>query len=133
MVNYITPYSRIRNSLNINSSNNEVVATIKFDDLEKIIRTFLLSINVDEIWYRISYPDIDKAIRAGTIESAREHFIRDGYFEGRLPFAMTVDENWYLSTYEDIRSAVADGIFLSAEEHFVSHGYEEGRVPCKLI
>lgn len=132
-MNYIPPYSQIKNSFSINSSKGEVVASIKFDEFEKFIKTLLLAVSVDEIWYRINYPDIDEAIRSGTIESAREHFIRDGYFEGRLPFPMTVDEKWYLSTYEDIGSAVADGVFPSAEEHFVSHGYEEGRVPCKLI
>jgi hypothetical protein len=40
--------------------------------------------------------------RGGVIKSAREHFISDGYFEGRLPFEMKVDETWYLDQNPDV-------------------------------
>lgn len=131
-MSYIPPYAQLRGKLNLHNSKGDLTATVRFDDLEMFIRYLLRSTAFDESWYRTTYPDIDAAIADGLVESGREHFIRDGYFEGRLPFAMTVDEDWYLSHYADIRSAVAAGIFPSATEHFASHGYAEGRIPSNL-
>jgi len=132
-MSYIPPYSQLREKITINPSKDGLAAKIKLDDIENFIRHLLFAIPVNENWYRKTYPDIDQAIEQGLIASGREHFIRDGYFEGRRPFAMTVDEDWYLSTYEDIASAVAARVFPSAKEHFASHGYEEGRLPCRLF
>jgi hypothetical protein len=40
---------------------------------------------VDEEWYRRTNPDVDAAIRKGTIPNAKFHFIDSGYQEGRKP------------------------------------------------
>jgi hypothetical protein len=132
-MNYVPPFSVIRGSFSMITSKGDVVATIKYEELINIIRNFLAAIDVDEEWYCRNYPDIAAAIQAGQISSAREHFVKDGYFEGRLPFAMSVDEDWYLKTYSDIGDAVQQGSVASASEHFASFGYEEGRFPFKVI
>jgi hypothetical protein len=132
-MNYVPPYSKLREKFSVNSKSKELNVNIKLEEIEKFIRLILLAIPVDEAWYRRTYPDIDEAIERGLIRSGREHFVRDGYFEGRRPFAMTVDEDWYLSNYDDIASAVSAGVFPSARDHFASHGYEEGRMPCRLF
>lgn len=40
---------------------------------------------VDENWYLTSYPDVAAGIKAGTIDSASDHYLTTGRKEGRLP------------------------------------------------
>jgi hypothetical protein len=128
-MHYLPPYARLREKLNLKSINGEVHATIKLEDIEDFIRSILLSVPLDEDWYRRTYPDVDEAVSGGQVRNGRDHFIRDGYFEGRRPFQMAVDEAWYLAQHPDIAAAVAAGRFASASDHFASHGYAEGRMP----
>jgi hypothetical protein len=128
-MHYLPPYSRLREKLNIKSINGELLASIKLEDIEDFIRSMLLAVPLDEEWYRRTYPDIDEAVSEGMVRNGRDHFIRDGYFEGRRPFEMTVDEEWYLAQHADIGTAVAEGRITSASDHFASHGYAEGRLP----
>lgn len=39
--------------------------------------------SVDEPWYLAQYPDVAEAVRKGALPSARHHFLRHGYAEGR--------------------------------------------------
>jgi len=132
-IRYLSPFDNLKSQFVMRSADGEVWASLKYADLEKFLRLMLLGIDVDEDWYRTSYPDVDRAIRSGVVESAKAHFIASGYFEGRLPYLIAVDEEWYLSTYEDIREAIRAGTFSSAEDHFVRFGYREGRLPGKLF
>lgn len=66
------------------------------------------------------------------IASAQQHFVGNGYFEGRLPFHITVDERWYLTQYPDIAKAVRRGRFPAGQQHFETIGYAEGRLPFEL-
>ena len=43
-------------------------------------------VEIDEDWYRMNYPDVDEAIIEATFSSAKDHFLRVGYLEGRLPY-----------------------------------------------
>jgi len=126
---YVSPFANLKNRFVVGSADGEVWAKIKYSDLEDFLRMILLSVEVDENWYRATYADIDEAIRNGVIKSAKQHFVTSGYFEGRLPYPMSVDEEWYLTAYEDIRAAVHAGTFTSASEHFATFGYAEGRLP----
>jgi len=96
-----------------------------------IIRLLLVQVDVDEKWYRQHYADVDQAIRAGHIVSARDHFIKSGYFENRLPRAVKVNERWYLEEYPDVAAAIQYGVFTSATQHFERDGYREGRLPSE--
>ena len=40
---------------------------------------------VDEQWYLDCNPDVAEGVRKGIIASGQQHFLDDGYREGRLP------------------------------------------------
>jgi hypothetical protein len=40
---------------------------------------------VDEEWYLATYPDVAEAIKAGQFKNAYDHFMQNGYGEGRKP------------------------------------------------
>jgi hypothetical protein len=62
-------------------------ASVSWPSVQKIVRLFLRTLHVDESWYRLTYDDVDQAIRTGHMKSARAHFIEHGFFEGRSPRA----------------------------------------------
>lgn len=130
---YVSPYSKVKNLFVVATGEGEVWAKIRYSDLEHFLQLTLSGVDVDEEWYRATYPDIDQAILDGLLPNARAHFVTSGYFEGRLPCLMAVDETWYLETYEDIQAAVNDGIFESASDHFHKFGYREGRFPGPMF
>lgn len=94
-----------------------------------LLQRMLAFVEIDEAWYRITYRDVDEAIRAGRLASAREHYITSGYFENRFPFAIDVNEAWYLAEYPDVAEAIRTGAVSSAAQHFESNGFKEGRLP----
>jgi hypothetical protein len=94
-----------------------------------LLQRMLAFVEVDEAWYRATYRDVDEAIRAGRLPSAREHYITSGYFENRFPHAIHVNESWYLAEYPDVAEAIRAGLVGSAGQHFESDGYKEGRLP----
>ncbi len=79
-----------------------------------------------------STEDIGRAIRDGQIVSAKQHFVDDGYFEGRLPFPMKVNDTWYQTKYPDVAESVRTGVVASPQKHFDEDGYREGRLPFDL-
>jgi hypothetical protein len=85
---------------------------------------------VDEVWYRSQYPDVNGQI-PGQFLSARDHFIRFGYQQGRIPIKPIFDEAWYLTTYPDVVEAVRSGRVKSGYDHFIQNGYAEGRKPSR--
>jgi hypothetical protein len=102
---------------------------MSYEDFVKILRSMIAGIEVDESWYLRTYEDIASAIKAGSVRSARQHFVDDGYFEGRRPFAMQIDERWYLTENPDVADSIRRGDIPSAQEHFDQDGYREGRLP----
>ncbi len=126
---YLPPFDLIRRSVEISTVRGELRVSLSYDDFIKILRMMLLGAEVDESWYLEQHPDIAEAIRAGSVASAKQHFLDDGYFEGRLPFPMPVDERWYLEQYPDVAESVRKGVISSGEQHFSEDGYREGRLP----
>jgi len=131
-VKYLPPFDLLRRSVEITTVKGELRVSVSYDDFIKLIRMMIASIPVDEDWYLKEYEDIAEAIRNGTVGSARQHFVDDGYFEGRRPFPMEVDERWYLEQYPDVAESVRKGAVSSAEQHFIEDGYREGRLPSKI-
>ena len=107
----------------------ELRVNVSYDEFIKVIRQLIAGIEVDEDWYLKQYEDIAKAIREGSVKSARQHFIDDGYFEGRLPFQIKVDERWYLANYPDIADSIRRGDVPNGQTHYEQNGYKEGRRP----
>jgi len=49
------------------------------------LQPLLKRVQVDEAWYLDAYPDARASVVVGVVPSAREHFLKTGYFEGRMP------------------------------------------------
>lgn len=129
---YLPPFDQIRRAVEISTVRGELRVSLSYDDFIKIIRLMISGVLVDEEWYLNEYQDIAQAIREGKIASARQHFVDDGYFEGRKPFPMPVDERWYLEQYPDVADSVRKGVVGSGEQHFFEDGYREGRRPSEI-
>ncbi len=130
---YVIPYRLLLEQVGIggHASDDEILHLTR-EQIASLIRKLLASIPVDENWYKETYKDIDEAIQAGVVGSAKEHFVSDGYFEGRLPGKIIVDEKFYVSEYPDVAEGIAEGEIISAQEHFDSYGFREGRLPFKI-
>ncbi len=129
---YLPPFDLIRRMVEVSTVRGELRVSLSYDDFIKILRLMISGIAVDEDWYLTEHEDIAKAIASGVVMSARQHFIDDGYFEGRLPFPMPVDERWYLEQNPDVADSVRKGVVSSGQQHFSEDGYREGRLPYEL-
>ena len=92
----------------------------------------LLTVEVDEKWYKHAYPDVAKALASGALKSAKEHFVANGYFECRLPKKIVVDEGFYTGRYPEVAGAIREGEFRCAQEHFDKCGFREGAIPFAI-
>lgn len=129
---YLPPFDLIRRMVEVSTVRGELRVNLSYDDFIKILRMMISGIEVDERWYLREHEDIAKAVATGALASAKQHFIDDGYFEGRLPFPIKVDERWYLEQNPDVAESVQKGIIGSGQQHFSEDGYREGRLPHEL-
>ena len=128
-MNYLPPFEMIRRSIEISTVRGELRVNLSYENFVAILRTMIRGIQVDEAWYARTYEDIGSAVQEGVVRTARQHFVDDGYFEGRLPFPISVDERWYLAENPDVAESIRDGVVVSAQDHFNKDGYREGRLP----
>jgi hypothetical protein len=128
-LDYLPPFEGIKDLIAFATVKGELTVSTTYTKFTDLVRMLLQVVEVDETWYLEKYPDIAEAIRGGTIVSAREHFLSDGYFEGRLPFQIKVDEAWYLEQNPGVAEYIAQGKLESAQQHFDDNGYREGRRP----
>ena len=129
---YLPPFDVIRRAVEITTVKGELRVNVSYDSFVDILRLIISGIEMDEEWYLREYPDIAEAVKVGRLASARQHFIDDGYFEGRLPFPIQVDERWYLERNPDVAENVRKDVLSSGQQHFTEDGYREGRLPFKL-
>jgi hypothetical protein len=130
---YVVPYTVLLKQIGVSDELKDgQCVELTYDQLQSLIRKLLVSIPVDENWYKTMYQDIEQAIQSGSVKSAKDHFVADGYFEGRLPSKVVVDEEFYISRYPDVAEGIDEGEINSAQEHFESHGFTEGRLPFKV-
>jgi hypothetical protein len=119
----------IRRSIEITTIRGELRVNLSYEDFVAILRQIIRGTDVDETWYVRNYEDIGQAVKTGAVGSAKQHFVHDGYFEGRMPFPIQVDEPWYLAQYPDVAESIRQGTIESAQQHFDRDGYREGRLP----
>ncbi|HUB46679.1 MAG TPA: hypothetical protein VMB73_17000 [Acetobacteraceae bacterium] len=129
---YVPPFDLIRRSVEISTVKGELRVNLSYEEFIRILKMMIAGIEVNEDWYTRAYEDIGKAIKDGAVTSAQQHFVDDGYFEGRLPFPIRVDEKWYLQQNPDVADSVRRGALATAQAHFDEDGYREGRLPFKL-
>lgn len=126
---YVPPFDLIRRSIEISTVRGELRVNVSYEDFVKILKMMITGVEVDEAWYLRTYEDIGQAVKDGIVRSARQHFVDDGYFEGRLPFPVRVDQAWYTQQYPDVAESIRTGLVASAQSHFDEDGYREGRLP----
>jgi hypothetical protein len=129
IVKYLPPFELIRRSIEISTIRGELRVNVSYENFVGILRQMIQGVEVDEAWYARTYEDIGSAVKAGVVGSARQHFVHDGYFEGRLPFPISVDERWYLAENPDVADSMRHGTVDSAQDHYDKDGYREGRLP----
>ncbi len=132
-MDYVPPFETIKALVNFAALKGELTVSATYSQFTAMIRFLLQGVEVDEDWYRAQYPDVDEAIRAGVVPSAREHFLNDGYFEGRMPFQIPVDEAFYLKENPGLAEFIERGEIESAQRHFDDNGYREGRRPFPAV
>jgi hypothetical protein len=131
-VKYLPPFELIRRSIKISTVRGELRVNVSYEDFVSILKTMIRGVEVDEAWYARTYEDIGDAVKDGLVQSSKQHFVNDGYFEGRLPFAIQVDDRWYLAHNPDVAESIRTGVVDSAQDHFNRDGYREGRLPFGL-
>src|SRR3978361_1361412 len=82
-VRYLPPFELIRRSIEISTVRGELRVNVSYETFIAILRQMIQGIEVDEAWYVRTYEDIGNAINGGIVGSAKQHFVHDGYFEGR--------------------------------------------------
>jgi hypothetical protein len=97
-------------------------------DLASMIRAAIACVPVDEAFYLAAYKDVAAAVELGQYRSARDHYVKSGYLENRIPYDLDLDADWYVNVYKDIAAAAANPSF-DARRHFHFKGYKEGRWP----
>jgi hypothetical protein len=132
VMRYLPPFDVIKKPVAISVSKGQTIATASYEDLLGLIKHLLSVVDVDADWYLEQYPDVREAIAQKKTTSAKQHFIDDGYFEGRLPYLIEVDEKWYLEKYPDVATSVRRGHEPSGQSHFLQGGYREGRMPWPI-
>jgi hypothetical protein len=131
-VKYVPPFDLIRRSVEITTVRGELRVNVSYEDFVKLLKLMISGVEVDEAWYLRTYEDIGKAVQEGALKSARQHFVDDGYFEGRLPAPVRVDESWYTQQYPDVAESIRKGVIPSAQAHFDGDGYREGRLLFRI-
>ncbi len=129
VVRYLPPFETIKSLFSLTTTRGKTRVEMSYEDLQKLIKTLLTVVLVDEAYYLANNRDVAEGIALGTIRSAQEHFVNHGYFEGRQPYPLKVDETWYLATHADVAETVRLGEYTSAQAHFDGPGYPEGRAP----
>src|SRR5260370_39786842 len=94
-----------------------------------LLQQVVASMPFDEEGYLANNPDVATAIRRGEGASAREHYIADGYFEGREGAVEPFDEAWYRKRYPDVAHGVKSGQWVSGRHHYRMEGIFEWRSP----
>lgn len=129
---YIPPFEFLKSKATVDTVAGQTMVHMSHDDLIAMLRLIIMNLTIDENWYLGRYPDVAEAVRAGTFKSAKDHFVNNGYFEGRMPFQIEVDEKYYLGRYPEIEESIRREVVTSGQQHFDENGYLEGRAPYDL-
>lgn len=129
---YLPPFEILKAFLTISNVKGELMVSCTYENMVQLLRRVIIGVEVDEAWYLDRYPDIADAISQGLVQSARLHFVNDGYFEGRMPFPIRVDERYYLAQNAGVSDFVRKGMLVTGQQHFDENGYAEGRLPFGL-
>src|SRR5580658_2659081 len=117
-LDFLPPFEALKAFFTVEQLNGEPTVKASYNQFTALVRALLQSVEVDEAWYLAQYPGVAEGIRDGVVKSAKDHFIHNGYFEGRLPYPIKVDETWYLEQNPGIAEVIRTGKLQSAQQHF---------------
>jgi hypothetical protein len=130
---YLPPFAVILDLLGHSPSSlpiaDDQAVTLPFGVLRLLLRGALATAPFNEEQYLRLYADVAEAVFRGEIRSGREHFVTNGYFEGREGCSDDFAESWYLGANADVALAVRAGTFDSAQDHYIQSGMYELRGP----
>ncbi|WP_199245925.1 transporter substrate-binding domain-containing protein [[Phormidium] sp. ETS-05] len=88
--------------------------------------------NFTESTYLQENPDVAQAVANGSYPNGFEHWVKVGFFEGRMP-QILFNEQFYLDFHPDVAAAVERGELSSGFEHYARFGADEGRAAVSGI
>ena len=118
----------IKKLLNVESL--EAIEGQNFDGnaLKAILELWAKSADFDEKFYMSYYPDVADAVKSGLVSNARNHFIKYGYCEGRLPNLRGFKPGNYLKANNEILNDLGrNPSKKKLIDHYVYVGFKEGR------
>lgn len=128
---YVPPFDSLLTAIGMTRAEFERSdeVTIPTELFKLLLQVAVANSDFNRTGYLHSNPDVAAAMRNGSVEDARVHYVGFGFFEGRTGATPEVDEAWYLRTYTDVADGVRSGQIESAAEHFRVVGASEGRSP----
>jgi hypothetical protein len=128
---FVIPYNTLLESLKLERTSLDSGADVHIPGgvLKFLLQCLLTCSDFDAESYLRNNPDILGLTDPTSPKAVQLHFIRQGYFEGRLGGSPKLDESWYLERYPDVAQAVKDGIVKSAADHYQENGGLEWRAP----
>lgn len=88
-------------------------------------------ITFNEEFYLNTYKDIKDAVKKGAFKSGKEHYLKFGRQEKRLPIPQvpsSYNEGIYRLANSDVDKAIRNSDYNNGVEHFVQFGYKENRL-----
>ncbi|PHR81061.1 MAG: hypothetical protein COA64_03130 [Henriciella sp.] len=127
-----THFSKLKSKLALEGwDEGEDRVSMSREGFKSLIEALLRNVEFDEDWYLESYPDVRQGLEKGVIESLHRHYLRLGYYEGRLPGLKSLDLEKYEELNPDILRGAGEMDEAQKKEmlknHFVEYGYKEGR------
>ena len=124
----IVPVTRLFQLLGIEDIDfDSATLSVSTAGLKRILEEFARNQPFDPEFYAESYPDIEAARLAGQVTNLHDHFVKTGFFEGRLPCEPPFDPVWYATYYPDLAAAIPTHDVAALRNHFLSAGLKEGR------
>jgi hypothetical protein len=81
----------------------------------------------DSEYYVTRYADIAAGLANGSLNSALEQYIHDGFRQGREP--LKFDGNFYVTSYPDAAMEIAEGRYAGPLDHYLAIGRSKGYAP----
>ncbi len=106
---------------------DSVQIPLKFFKL--LIQNAIAAEHFDEDLYLRTYLDVNTAIEDKGFDSAAQHYLAVGYFEGRRNPTATFDEQWYINNYSNIFEEITENSLAGALDHYLTIGMQDGYAP----
>ena len=97
--------------------------------LKLLLQSAVAAEKFDGDLYLEAYLDIKSAIDNKYFDSAAQHYLAVGYFEGRRNPTATFDEQWYINNYQNIFEEISENSLASALDHYLTIGMQDGYAP----